>query len=66
MLKNKTLLEVKIGERAHIYECLPDAPLGEVHDALCQMKAFVINKILENQKADEQAIDKKEPEVAAV
>ncbi len=45
MLKNKTVLEVKIGERNYLLECDPNSPLGELHDALAQMINFVIDKM---------------------
>ncbi len=60
MLKTHAQLEVKIGERIYQLNLPSDAPLGEVHDAVFQMRSFVISKILEAQKADE----KKEPEPA--
>ncbi len=55
MIKNKTVLEVKIGERIYAMECAPEAPLGEVHDALCQMRAFVVQRIIDLDKAKEEA-----------
>jgi hypothetical protein len=58
MLKQSAMLEVKIGER--IYQLLlpSDSPLGEVHDALFQMRSFVVGKINEAQNVDK----KNEPE----
>lgn len=52
MIKQKTVLEVKIGER--IYEmCMsPDSPLGEIYDALSQIRLFVVNKINEQNKLE--------------
>lgn len=44
-LRSKTVLEVKIGERTYTMECYSDAPLGEVHDALTQMKAYIVERI---------------------
>lgn len=45
MLKQKTVFEV-IGERkTYRFECDPDSPLGEIHDVLCQMKHYVVNRI---------------------
>lgn len=54
MLKNKTVLEVKIGER--LYELSLDAssPIGEVFDALSQMQSFVVQKINESQPKKEE------------
>lgn len=47
MLNNIAKLEVKIGERDYQLLCEVDSPIGEVHDALSQMKLFVINKMKE-------------------
>jgi len=47
MIKNLTTLEIKAGERVYKLLCEVDAPLGEVHDVITQMKAFVVNKINE-------------------
>jgi hypothetical protein len=58
MLKQSATLEVKIGERVYTLTLPSESPLGEVHDALFQMRSYVINKIIEAQKADE----KKAPE----
>jgi hypothetical protein len=52
MIKSKTILEVKTGERVYEFTCPPDTPLGEAHDALCQMKAYVIERITEQQKKE--------------
>ncbi len=57
MHKNISVLEIKKGER--IYQLLLDqqSPLGEVFDALCEMRGYVAAQIayhekLENQKSD--------------
>ncbi len=52
MLKNKTVLEVKSGENSYELHCGPQSPLGDLHDALCKMKAFVVEKILAAQEAE--------------
>lgn len=45
MIKNKTVLEVKINER--LFELVLDneSPLGEVFDAVTQMQRFVVDRI---------------------
>jgi hypothetical protein len=53
MIKTKTILEVKIGERIYEMECDPNAPLGEVHDALSSMKSYIINRMAEANKPPE-------------
>lgn len=45
MIKCKTVLHHKIGERNYSLEVEPDSPLGELHDALVVMKNFVIAKM---------------------
>lgn len=45
MIKNKTIIEVKMNERIYQLECYPESPLGEVHDALCLMKSYVIERM---------------------
>ena len=60
MLKAKTVLEVKIDERIYELSCNPEAPLGGVHDALCQMKAYIVQRIIDQQEAEKK---KDEPQV---
>lgn len=61
MLKTHAQLEVKIGERIYQLNLPSDAPLGEAHDALFQMRSYVISKINEAQQADK--VKEQEPEV---
>lgn len=64
-LKCKTALQVKVGERTYEMECYSDAPLGEIFDALTQMKAYIVDRInaqLDNEKkAQEAACQKSAP-----
>ena len=56
-LKNKTILQVKVGERTYEMECYSEAPLGEVYDALLQMKSYVVDRInaqCDNEKKSEE------------
>ena len=56
-LRSKTVLQVKVGERTYEMECYSDSPLGEVHDALTQMKAYVVDRInaqVDNEKKAEE------------
>ena len=58
MFTQLMILEVKaLDDRIHRFECHPDSPLGEVHDALCAMKSEVVKKIMEIEEAE---IKKKE------
>ena len=54
MIKNLTALEIKVGERVYRMICDVDAPLGEAHDVLLQMKGFVA-KMISDAHAVEQA-----------
>lgn len=45
MIKNLIKLEHKIGDRVFHMYCDPDSPLGEVHDALSAMKAYIVARI---------------------
>ena len=47
MIKNKTVLEVKVNDRSYSFDCSPDSPMGEIFDVLSQMKAYVIEKMKE-------------------
>lgn len=49
MIKNKTIIEHKIGERIYEFHCTPDTPLGEGHDAACYFKAFFVDQIKQAQ-----------------
>lgn len=54
MIKTKTVIEHKIGERTYEFYCTADSPLGEIHDALCVFKSFIIDQI-------KQAEEKEKP-----
>lgn len=49
MKKLLTSIEIKVGERLYQMLVQQDAPLGELHDVLYQMKAHVLELM---QKAD--------------
>jgi len=60
MIKNKTHLEIKIGERSYELVCDNDAPLGELHDAVQTIKNFIIEKINQfNQQIAEKPAEEK-------
>lgn len=57
-LKNRTYLEVKIDGKIYALECESSSCLGAVHDALSQMKAYIVDRInaqAENEKKAEEA-----------
>lgn len=60
MINNKSGLKVKIGERLYEFLCDHDAPVGEVHDAISKMKAFVVDIINSNHKKEEELNNKSE------
>lgn len=55
MLKNVTKFEMKIGERSYQFICDSDSPLGQVYDALSEMRGIVLNKINEVENAPKPA-----------
>jgi len=62
MIKTRTIIEKKMGERVYELVLDPQSPLGEVFDVLCHMKSFVLEKMNEaNPPAP--GVPKKEPEV---
>ena len=52
MIKNKIVLEEKIGENEYSMYCGPQSPLPELHDVLSRMLSFVASKIVESQEAE--------------
>lgn len=53
MLSAKTTLTIKLGERTYEFHCDPLSPLGELHDVLCQMKSFIVEKLNAAHSADQ-------------
>ena len=56
MIKCKTVLHHKIGEREYNLEVSPESPLGEIYDALIVIKNFIVQKMqeIDQQKAQEE------------
>lgn len=52
MIKQKTVLEWKVGERLYEFQCQPDSPLGEIHDALMQFKGAIVDKMIAAHQAE--------------
>lgn len=63
MFRQLYILEVKVGERIHRFECEPNSPRGEVHDVLCAMKAHNLEEMKKEAEQDkpkeECMVDKK-------
>lgn len=57
MIKNLTVMELKTGERTHQFLCECSSPLGEVYDALSNMRSFIAMQI----QAQEETIQKDSP-----
>jgi len=53
-VKVKSSIEVNIDDKLYQFVCDSDAPLGACHDALCQMRGVVVNKIAEMDKCKEE------------
>lgn len=60
MESEKFRLKVEKKDREYILECSSSSPLGELYDAISEMRSFVINKILEDHKGRELQEEKKE------
>lgn len=58
MIKQKTILEVKIGDRVYELSCGADSPLGELHDALMQMKGFCVDRMIQAHKDEKEQAEK--------
>lgn len=53
MFKQKFILEVKGSQdRVYRFECDPQAPLGEMHDALYTMKGVIVEQLMKKQEAE--------------
>lgn len=52
MLKTSAILELKIGDNVYQLHLPNTAALGEVHDALYQMRSYVIDRINEAKSKD--------------
>jgi len=55
MIKTKAIIEHKIGDRVHEFQCDPNSPLGEIFDALTMMRSLILNRMVEEQKKSEPA-----------
>ncbi len=54
-------LNVTLSNNKYVFQCKNDSPLGELHDALSQMKGFVMQRMAEVEKASNpKSIDESE------
>jgi len=65
MLKGKSVLEIKKGDKVYTFEFEPGSHAGEIHDVLHEMKAFVVSKIIEVQ-ASSKPVSEQQPEETKV
>ncbi len=66
MFRNLSIIEVKAGDdRMHRYECPPNAPLGEIHDSLAAMKAYVLGQMQEKEEKEKEEVKGEKQEVKA-
>lgn len=54
----RSILEVKLGDRFYHLECAPDSPLSEVNQALVEMNSYVLSRIEEAKKMQENSEEK--------
>jgi len=55
-----TILEIKTGERKYSFHCDGGSPLGEIHDALHQLKNYIGQRILEQLQQEQKEKTKME------
>lgn len=71
MLKQQSVLEVKIKisidgenkERLYQLQCDSASPLGELHDALMQMKGWCVDRMIAAQKEEQAQSDAQKKDV---
>ena len=63
MIKNKSVFEIKVGERIYQFQCDPDSPLAEVNDVLNIMKNHVSKIIQDAMEAQKSKQPEEEPVV---
>lgn len=54
MIRSKAVIEVKYGENIYSMECPSDAKLGEVHDALVDMRNIVVGMMQSHVDRDQK------------
>lgn len=54
MIKQKSMLEVEIAGKMFQLLCDNDSPLGNLHDALMQMKGYCVDRMVAAQKQEEE------------
>jgi len=57
-IKRQTVLEVKVEGRVYSLVLDGDSPLGEAHDAVMQIKGFLVERMVQEYEAEKQASEK--------
>jgi len=57
MIKQQTILEVAIAERVYQLVLPAEAPIGEIHDALLQMKGYMVDRMIAAQREEQMIAD---------
>lgn len=57
-VKRQTILEVKINDRRYALTLDPDSPLGEAHDAVMEIKGFLVERMVQEYQAEKEAAEK--------
>jgi hypothetical protein len=63
-LLNKTVLQVERGNRKYSLECDSEAPLGEVYDAINELRGYIIDRIQQTKSDFEACSESEEKEVS--
>jgi hypothetical protein len=63
MIKNIPTIEAKIGEKIFSLHLPTETTLGEVHDALFQMRSYIVNRINEVNEINKKEETPEEPKV---
>ena len=56
-IAQKSILQVELKDRMYELHCHSNSPLGELHDALMQMKGYVVTRMVEAQKEEQEVSD---------
>lgn len=60
MIRTKAVIEIKIGDNIYAMECPSNSQLGEVHDALVQMRQMVVNMMQAHADQEKKDIEDEE------
>ncbi|MCK5435995.1 MAG: hypothetical protein KAI88_05150 [Nitrosomonadaceae bacterium] len=52
--EEQCILEVKCADRTYEFKCQNSSPMGEMHDAIMQLKSYCVDRMLEAHKLHEE------------